>query len=104
MSEMRKLMESLDQIEEAGAFTGPLDEIADATDNNDHTYAMILGAQFLKLPHLERVFNKIYKKQMELGHMPQDLMDYRYEKYKEMMQLAKDGLAPEDFKKFHDAY
>ena len=102
MSELRKLMDSLDRIDEV--FTGPVEEIADATANNDHTYAMILGAQWLKLPHIEEELNKIYQTHLELGHMPMELMNKRFELYKEMMDLARRGLSPQDFKRFHSAY
>ena len=88
----------------ASKFDKAIYDIADMTDRNDHTGALIAGAEFLGAKKLKRIFAAIDIIRVMEGSLHPTIGKYRSEKSEQLMKLAKKELDPEQFKKFNGAY
>lgn len=78
--------------------------IAEMTDRNDHTEALIAGARMLGYKHIVDKLEMVKKLQSLEGHLPHPLSTYRYDLYKQLMERAKKDLTPDQYKRFYGAY
>ena len=84
--------------------TKTIREIARLTENNQHTEALILGAQMLEYKHLLKKLQLVGELHRLEGHMPTGLGKYRDTLYNHLMDYARDILPEAAFKAFHSAY
>ena len=61
-------------------------KIADATDINDHTGALIIAAKFLKLNKIVKDLENLDKEHMRIGHLSASLSDKRYKLSQEIFK------------------
>lgn len=91
-------------LSDSVAFDKLIKKIAGMTDGNDHTGARVLiASSVLKNKKLVKIFEAIEKIQDLEGHMPHNLNKYAYEKYQEMMKLAKKQLEPIRYSRLQDS-
>jgi hypothetical protein len=83
---------------------GTLKEIAELTDINNHTEALVFGAKAIKATKLVKRLELLLKLQDLEGHLPMALSQYRNGLADELMEAAKRALSPEDYEKFHGSY
>lgn len=81
-----------------------IDQIAKLTDRNNHSEACILGAKFLKNKMLEKIFEGIKMIHEAERSLPHQIIDYRYEKSKELWKLAEQKLSKEEADRFKGAF
>lgn len=79
-------------------------EIAQMTDDNNHTGAYLEGAKLLGYKKLVKLFGLIRGIQDIEGHLPGDVDKYRYDLYKMMIKQAKKDLSKEDYEAFYGAF
>ena len=91
-------------LSDSVAFDKLIKKIAGMTDRNDHTGARVLiSSSILKNKKLVKIFEAIEEIQNVEGHLPHNLGKYSYEKYEEMMKLAKKELEPIRYSRLHDS-
>ena len=81
-----------------------IQEIAKMTDRNDHNESAIAGAKLLNMANHKNIFEAIAVIHNAEGSMPNELVNYRYRKLKEMWAHAEKELSPEENDAFQSAY
>lgn len=85
-------------------FEKTVKEIAELTEGNNHTEAIVLGAELLgatKYVKIAKLINQIIGLE---GHSPSDLSKYSHSIYEEVVKLAKQKLSPEEYELFYRAF
>jgi len=75
-------------------------EVEKATGINNHTQAYILICQAIGLKDLERRLEDIKKKQVEIGHLSNELYGERTKIYYEMNERGRNILGAEEYDKY----
>ena len=81
-----------------------VDEITKATNRNDHTFALEIGAIYLDLLPLTRKLEALQILHKLEGYMPDSLIEYRGYLKVTLRVEAKKLLSNEDFEKFWAAF
>jgi exo-beta-1,3-glucanase (GH17 family) len=90
-------------------FDKEVKKIVRMTDDNDHSRALMVGAQLLNKidgteEHFADEFKKIYLQHQRDGHLSKQQSDKRSGLSSQFFDYAKNVLTPEQWTKFHDAY
>jgi len=70
-----------------------IEELADMTDRNFHTEALILVSEYYGLKKYTKILEKISEIQDVVGYLPVELSTYKYSLYQEIMKY----IPKEDF-------
>lgn len=97
-----RLVESENIISEG--IESEIEDMADMTDNNDHTGALIALATLLKDKVSLKKLQDIKAEQDRAGHLPSTESEARSKIYKVLMASAKAKFDAETYKKIHSAF
>lgn len=78
--------------------------IAEMTQDNLHTEALMEGAKMLDMTFLVKRLEHVHALWKLEGHMPHDLSNYSYHLFKQFHEAAKKILTPEQYEALNNAY
>lgn len=81
-----------------------LKEIIELREVNDHGGAYQFAAEKLGCNELAMRFERINKRQIELGHLPVDLYEQRHRLYQELMAFARSSLRVATYDRLYGAF
>jgi len=81
-----------------------LKEIIELREVNDHGGAYQFAAEKLGCNELAMRFERINKRQIELGHLPVDLYEQRHRLYQELMAFARSNLSVAMYDRLYSAF
>lgn len=99
---LKESMISESLVGDSVKFDKMVKQIADLTDDNAHTEALMVLAKHLRMKNVEKVLLGIQTIHNALGHMPTTLITFRTEMSDEIMKYAERELEPVQFKKIKD--
>lgn len=79
-------------------------EIENLTDNNAHTNAKLVVAEFFKYEHFTKIFKAINTIHDTEGHLPGEICAYRREKGIELMNLIKSDQGEDIFNQIYKSF
>ena len=88
-------------------------EIEQMTSNNEHSKALVAGAELLnyntrgsdkEIKKLIKLLSSIEKRHMKAGHLTRELSDERSKYAEQLFDKAKEILSPKEFEMFDRAY
>jgi len=79
-------------------------QIAQCTDMNDHGTALVVASTMLGYTRLVKVFTHIVNIADAEGGYDLKLMELRYSRYQELINLAQEDLTEEQYEQFYGAF
>lgn len=110
---LRILQEESGNNEIDSEFKQGVKEIKQMTSNNEHSKALVAGAELLnyntrgndkEIKKLIKLLSSIEKRHMKTGHLTQELSDERSKYAEQLFDKAKEILSPKEFEMFDRAY
>lgn len=81
-----------------------LKDLQDQVQCNDHGGAYYEAAKALGCEDLTERFERINRRQLDLGHLPHDLYAERHGLYQELMSFARANMCATAYKQLYDCF